>query len=93
MQKITRFYVGLSDKKMENQVVHPDEVIEKSKQEFEGFTIYESKGGWKGKTENSMVVEVVGLSDEKVERVKKEMAEEFNQDSVMVVQQQAEVMF
>ena len=109
MEKITRFYVGLQDKKMENQIKNPEEVLSFCKKTFEGFTAYEGRGGWKGSTENSLIIEVVDLENsiideslkagiEESNKSEKEFLKEsledlFNQESVMTVELMGDVQF
>lgn len=51
---------------MDKQTVKPENVIDYVADHFRGATLYESKGIWKGSTENSMVIEIVGDIEEQV---------------------------
>ena len=64
--QITKYYVGLHNSDMDKQTVKPENVIDYIADHFRGATIYESKGVWKGSTENSMVIEIVGNIEEEV---------------------------
>lgn len=96
MALITEFYIGLSGKDMNSQKIEPSDVIDSISEVVEGGTFKESKGLWKGDTENSIIFEVADLesnSELTVEELKESLEEEFNQESVMVKQYVADVMF
>jgi len=96
MALITEFYIGLSGKDMENQEIAPEDVIHSIKEVVKGGTFKESKGIWSGETENSIIFEVADLSENSeftAEELKESLKKEFNQDSIMVKQYEAEVMF
>jgi len=96
---IVRYYVGLKINERNNESdedlpIHKDEVIQflDEKEEIEGFTIQESQGYWKGEVEDSVVIEIVNPSVTN-ESLQKELAEEFKQESVMMVELKGNVVF
>ena len=64
--QITKYYVGLHNSDMDKQTVKPGNVVNYIADHFRGATIYESKGVWKGSTENSMVIEIVGNIEDQI---------------------------
>ena len=85
MEKIT-FYIGRSGKDMGKTVVSEKEIQEFIQKFFDGGTFFSGKGLWKGKTEDTLVFEVLnfaGLSKEDIIEVKEALESEFNQESVL----------
>lgn len=59
----TRFYVGLSDSEMSENLFKRSEVVDYARRTFKGFTCFNATGGFKGSVEKSVVIEVVGVED------------------------------
>jgi len=85
MAQITRFYVGLSDENMENQEVEPSEVVNSISDMVVGGTLLEAKGLWKGVTENTVVIEVVDVSDSLTEEFEESYSSEIEESSASEV--------
>ena len=90
---ITKYYIGRNTKDMETQTVTIDDLENKAHELFEGFTLHTTIGGWKGSTEDSAILEVIGLEESEAMKIKEELEDHFNQESVMTVRQTAEVAF
>jgi len=96
MARITEFYIGLSGKDMNSQKIEPEHVISSIGELVQGGTFKESKGLWNGETENSIIFEVADLEDNSefsAEELKETLEDEFDQESVMVKQYEADIMF
>ena len=96
MALITEFHIGLSGKDMENQEVSAKAVIDSIKEVVDAGTFKEAKGLWNGETENTLIFEVADLEDNSpltAEELKETLEKEFDQESVMVKEYEAEVMF
>lgn len=91
----TKFHIGLktADEKLD---IHPSEIIEHIKDLVDAGTFYESKGLWKGETENSIIFEVVNFDkmsgDVTRETLKSELENKFNQESVLVTEEDVRVL-
>lgn len=62
-----------------------DNIPEIVSQYFDGFTLFEARGYWKGKGERSAVVEVVTSNRAKVYELARTIKELNKQESVLVV--------
>lgn len=81
MQKAV-YYIGANNETHELEVEKITEVISGT---FDGFTASEVVGYWKGSKERSLRVEVVTDEEPAVlARVAKELAQQLNQESVML---------
>lgn len=104
----TRLFIGLetSEKNLE---IAPEEITAKISEYVTAGTFLEAKGLWMGDLENSIVFEVIDLSenmtpefkdeledsntDDPVEYLKSVLETEFNQESVMIEQSEVQVQF
>jgi len=53
---------------------------------FDGFTIIDAKGYWKGKAESAVVIDLVTKDEPKVRRLVQAILQENDQEAVLVVQ-------
>jgi predicted PolB exonuclease-like 3'-5' exonuclease len=62
---------------------------------FEGYTIQDATGVWKGDTELTKIVTIVSFEDDlwKIQKITESYRVAFQQDCVMVVRQEAKVDF
>ena len=77
-------YIGSNN---ETHELEADRACSIIAQVFEGFSIYEIIGYWKGSKEKTLKVEIVSDetgSDAKIIELSKEIAKELKQDAVMV---------
>lgn len=77
-------YIGSNN---ETHELEADRACEIIAQVFEGFSIYEIIGYWKGSKEKTLKVEIVSDetgSDARIIELSKEIAKELKQDAVMV---------
>ena len=98
----TTFYIGLKGEDMETRINTMEEIEDVMKDVAVGFTISAGVGGWKGKTEESAIVEIINVKesltkefedrfidsseDRVIDFLKKFFEDEFEQDSVGVFQ-------
>lgn len=77
-------YIGSNNQTHELESAKACEIIAKA---FEGFSVYEIIGYWKGSQEKTLKVEIVSDesgSDTKISKITKELAKELQQDAIMV---------
>lgn len=60
---------------------------------FDGFTIWNSTGYWKGEREDTIVIEIVTDDTKSVYSLAKDYKSKFNQESVMIVIEDSKVKF
>ena len=90
----TKINVGLQTKN--GLPIHPDEVIETISEYVEAGTFNMQKGLWKGELEKSMGFECANINnhmDITLKELQDKLAAEFEQESVMIEQEQVEVAF
>ena len=51
---------------------------------YEGFTLYEGQGIWKGKAEPSLIIEVIGGAIGKIRKLAKEIKKVNKQEAVLI---------
>jgi len=109
MTTLTEFYIGLNGKDMKNQEVAPEQVKDTISEMVLGGTFKQAEGLWMGDFENTLVFEVADLEGSLTEQfkeayvdggtekvfqlVKERLENEFNQESVMVKQVDADIHF
>jgi hypothetical protein len=70
-----------------------DEVLAVLAMRFEGFTVSPAIGAWRGRVEQSLVVELFGVDRVQVEKAAREIAVLNQQEAVAIMEFQTEVKF
>src|ERR1700692_299579 len=65
--------------------IHRDWIVELLNSRFNGFTLIPTIGGWKGATENSLIIELFGVERESVMEAASKIASFNHQDAVAVM--------
>ena len=79
-----RYYIGANNA---TGICEVDKIAEALHNDgIEGFTILESRGAWKGKQEDSVIVEMVGDNtfSEKLQVLKKVLCNTLKQESILL---------
>lgn len=61
--------------------------------DIKGATLYPATGIWKGGQENTIIIEIVGLTEQAARNLKQQAEQDYQQDSVMLLHTQAAVSF
>ena len=97
-----KVYLGLNDQKEKRQLIDTNDALVMTSlylaSHFDGATVYNGIGVYKHEDgsivrENSLIIELVYVTDFMVESLVKHLQTVFNQESVMIVKQDCGVQF
>lgn len=79
--KRVKFYIGADN--VTGKVALVD-IVQEMNKHFEGYTIFETRGMWQGKGENSVVIEVITEDIQQVFAIRDILKERLEQQSILL---------
>jgi hypothetical protein len=77
-------YIGMNDKDLHKQVLDKAVFFAAIARELESVTIFEAIGYYKGERENSLKLEIFGMSHEELVTIARKLCIDLNQECIIV---------